>query len=139
MRTSSGTGVTRMGTDGDDRQPAKIRDRLRSGDKVLYRVPVIDHPITVNEFHGHILGAGGGSMAALAHTLGYEAIGFLAGAALVGYALFGRPFLKALPHDAEEYADTIALKTIKWEPWHFLGAFLLGVGAITLATGTWPS
>ncbi|UTF55970.1 hypothetical protein [Natronosalvus rutilus] len=123
----------------DDRQPAELEDRLRAGDDVLYRVPVIDHPISVNEFHAHVIGIGSGILVTVAYLIGYEAIGFFSGAGLVGYALFGRPFLRSLSHDADEYEKSIALKTIRWEPWHFLGAFLLGVGAITLTTGTWLS
>lgn len=123
----------------EDQQSAELKERLRAGDDVLYRVPVMDHPISINEFHAHVIGAGAGILVTVAYLLGFESIGFLAGAGLVGYSLFGRPFLRSLPHDADEYEKTIALKTIKWEPWHFLGAFLLGVGAITLLTGTWPS
>ena len=121
----------------DEGQPAGLSERLREGDGVLYRVPLIDHPITVNEFHAHVLGLTSGSMVALAYHLGYETIGFLAGAGLVGYALFGEPFLRSLPHGADEYKKTVALKTIKREPWHFLALFVLGIGALLRATGTW--
>ncbi|PCR89303.1 hypothetical protein [Natrinema ejinorense] len=36
-------------------QPECIDDRLRKGDRVLVRLPIIDHPITYNEVHAGII------------------------------------------------------------------------------------
>ena len=115
-----------------------LRERLRRGDAELYRVPVFDHGITVNEFHAHVIGLVSGVLVAFAYVEGFEWVAYATTVGLVGYALFGPPFLSSLSHDFPEYEKTVALKTVRWEPWHFLGTFLLGVVAVAFYAGILP-
>lgn len=123
---------------GDDLQPPTVRERLRKGDEVLFYVPFVGHGITINEFHAHVIGLVTGVLVAASYYLGFEWTAFVVAVLLVGYALFGPPFLRSLPHDLPEYEETVALRTLRWEPWHFLGLFLVGITAFSVVAGVVP-
>lgn len=120
---------------GDKEQPGTAKERLRAGDTELFSVPVLDHPVTVNEFHAQVLGLSSGILLSIAYTLGFEWTVYVVALGLVGYALFGPPFLRSLPHDMPEYGNTVALRTVRWEPWHFLALFVSGIVAFYLFVG----
>lgn len=116
-----------------DRLPP-IRERLRRGDEVLYYVPIMKHPITINETHAHVIGVSTGILVGFGILLGYHYVAFASMLLLVGYAVFGPPVLRSLPHELPAYRETVALRTVRWEPWHFLGLFLVAlVGTLVVA------
>lgn len=109
--------------DEDDFQEADKETLLRKGDKVIYRVPITGHPITINEIHAAQLGLVG-LFIGIAYNAGLEAPAIALAVALVGYAVIGEPAFHSLPHDAPEY-ETIGMKTIRHEPWWFLVPFVV--------------
>ena len=114
-----------------DRLPS-IRDRLRRGDSVLYYLPFLNHPITINETHAHVIGFITGFLLERLYLSGFSRVAVLGGVFLVGYAVIGGPRFQSCPHDEERYKQRVGLKTIRWEPWHFLGLFLLGTLVVRL-------
>lgn len=126
--------------DGDDDTCAGAR--LRKGSATMYTVPLPTgissqgaRAVSVNEFHAHVLGVAASAYTTITYALGYDHTAFIVASALVGYAVFGAPALQSLPHDVAEYETTIALKTVKWEPWHFIGAFGVGLAVLVGALG----
>lgn len=115
--------------DGPD-QPSDLKQRLQRGDATLVRA--FGHPISVNEVHATALGLIGVIAGALILVGGYEAALSLS-VVLLGYAVLGRPALQSLDHDHPAY-KTIGHKTIKHEPWYFVGSYVLSL-ALTLAVG----
>ena len=116
---------------GEDRErdgELSIRDRLRRGDSTLYYVPVIGHPISINEFHAHVLGVVTGGLISAGLSSGFEVAATTAAAILVGYSLVGPPVLSSLDHDSMTYREaTMAIRTVRYEPWHYLGVFILSL------------
>ena len=106
---------------------------LQKGDKVVVRVPPLNHPVTINEIHAFQLGFAG-LFVGLAYGSGLETPAALLALTLVGYAILGNPAFKSLNHDAPNY-KTIGMKTIKHEPWWFLMPFIASfvVGAMYFA------
>lgn len=118
-------------------QPSDPDDRLREGDAPL--ATPFGHPVTPNEVHAVVIGLSGVFTGA-AWALGSidAAIGLTS--ILVGYALLGRPILRSLPHDHPDYGRarprlTMALRTIKREPWWFLGSYTLWAVATAAILG----
>lgn len=105
-------------------------ERIEDGNRVLVRP--FGHPVTVNEVHAVLLGLSAGVFVGALYAAGYSEVPTGLAATLVGYSLLGKPFLKSLPHAAEKYADaeekTIAVRTVKYEPWWFLSSFTSAVG-----------
>jgi hypothetical protein len=114
-----------------DRLPS-LRERLRRGDSVLYYVPFLYHPISINEFHAHVIGFVTGVLLSFAYSEGFEGVAVLGTSVLVAYAVMGVPRFGSLSHDDERYNQRVGLRTIRWEPWHFLGLFLLGTVVVLL-------
>lgn len=112
---------------------AEPSERIVEADRTLFLIPGIAHPVTPNEIHAVVLGATLGVLLGWAHANGFTTTAMIGSAVLVGYAVVGRPFMQGLPHDAEEYPDTIALRTIQYEPWWFLAAFVPVFGVIVHA------
>lgn len=105
---------------------ADHEDRVEAADSALVRL--FDHPITANEIHAIITGMTAGWLTLFGLTLGYGHMVLYGAGFLVGYAFFGEPMFRSLSHDAEEYPETVALKTIRYEPWWFLSAFTVTLG-----------
>lgn len=98
-------------------QPADPEDRLREGDRGL--IEPFGHEVTVNEVHALVLGTAGFLVATTVDPLDS-----LLTVAFVAYAVGGTPTFASLPHTDPEYDKSIGLKTIKHEPWYFLGSYL---------------
>lgn len=100
------------------------KERFNEADKTLFRIPVIDHPVTPNEVHAMVIGLSGYLFATM-----WQAGDAIYTTPLVvilpAYAIIGHPVLHALPHDHEDYEQTIGLKTIRSEPWWFLSTYIL--------------
>ena len=121
-----------------DKQPKGPRARIRAGDATKLRLPYLGlrplevrwHPVSVNEIHAVVIGAAAGAVGALAWRAGETDLTVLLAVILMGYAILGRPLGGSMGHDDPEYCEgknnvTIAVKTIRHEPWWFLGAFIL--------------
>jgi len=106
---------------------------LQKGDKVVARVPLLNHPVTINEIHAFQIGFVG-LFVGLAFSSGLETPAALLALLLVGYAILGNPAFHSLGHDDPAY-KTIGMKTIKHEPWYFLVPFVASfvIGALYLA------
>lgn len=106
-----------------DRQTQDKAELIERGDKVVARVPGIEHPITINEIHALQLGVAG-LLAGIGYTTGYR--GFAAGASilLVTYAILGFPVFQSMNHDNPKYKKTIGMRTIKHEPWWFISSYM---------------
>ncbi len=117
----------------DEYQEPDKRKLLQRGDRVMFRDPVIGHPVTVNELHAFQLGLVGLLLGTLYASSLEAPVGVLV-LLLVGYSIFGKPAFRSLSHDDPEY-KTIGMKTIKHEPWWFLTpliiTFYIGTTAIT--------
>ena len=103
-------------------QPEDLRERLRRGDTRLFVVPWVNHPVTVNEAHAVVLGLVGAPLGLLA-TVDPQTAGIIA-TLLSGYAILGGPTLASLDHDDPAYRHGIGAKTIRHEPWWFIGSLL---------------
>lgn len=109
----------------DKSQPKATRERLRAGDATL--VTILNHPISVNEFHAVILGLVTGAVAAVTAMVGHPTTAVAFAVAVVGYAVLGRPMGHSLAHDDPTYGQyPIGRATLKHEPWWFCGAFVAG-------------
>ena len=102
---------------------------LKNGDKVIVRIPVLDHPITINEVHAAQLGLLG-LFVGLLYASGSHTIASGVSVMLLSYAVLGNPAFHSLDHDKPEY-KTIGMRTIKHEPWWFavpyVTTFLIGL------------
>ena len=89
-------------------------------------VTVLSHPITTNEIHAAVMGLSGSLFGTIVVSGGPEAriLGHVVALFLAAYAIIGDPALHALPHSADDYANTIGLQTLKKEPWWFLASFV---------------
>lgn len=112
-------------------QESSIKKLLRKGDKIILRVPVLDHPITINEIHAFQLGLLG-LFVGMTYNSGLEAVASGVAMLIVGYAIIGDPIFKSMSHDNPEY-KTIGMRTIKHEPWWFTVPFT--VAFLISATG----
>lgn len=108
---------------------------IESGDKVIVRVPVLDHPITINEIHAFQLGVTG-LLFGLGATSSLPVLPDMAvilSALLLGYAILGNPAFHSLGHKEPEY-KTMGMRTIKHEPWWFavpfMTTFILGLTVV---------
>ena len=106
-------------------QPEDLRDRLRRGDARLVVIPWVNHPVTVNEAHAVVLGLVGAPLGLLA-TVDPQTAGITA-TLLAAYAILGGPTLRSLEHDHPTYRHGIGAKTIRHEPWWFVGSLLLAM------------
>lgn len=113
---------------------------LRNGDKVIVRVPGINHPITINEIHAFQLGLTG-LLFGLGATSSLPVLPDMAvilSALLLGYAILGNPAFSSLGHEAPEY-KTIGMRTIKHEPWWFsvpfMTTFVIGLTVVAPYAG----
>jgi len=96
---------------------------LQNGDKVIVRVPGLDHPITINEIHAAQLGLLG-LFVGLLYASGSHAIASGVSVTVLSYAVLGSPAFHSLDHDAPTY-KTIGMRTIKHEPWWFAVPYVL--------------
>lgn len=113
-------------------QPSDPSDRIRAGNRTKFEIR--GHPVTVNEWHAVLLGLGTGLATALLWLLGREEAALGLGGILLGYSILGRPFLRSLPHSSSEYPQTMATRTIRYEPWWFSITYLaIALGVIELA------
>ena len=122
----------------DDKQAETLPERLRRGDRTLIRP--FGHPVSVNEVHATLIGLSIGVLAAALVLGGLYDVALSMLAALFGYAILGYPIFHSLDHDDPRYR-TIGRKTIKHEPWYFVGPCLLAVGvtlAVAMAFGIEP-
>lgn len=56
MATSIGSDMTMSKSMQHTSRSKCVRDRLRAGDRTLFRIPGLDHPISINEIHAVALG-----------------------------------------------------------------------------------
>ena len=96
---------------------------LQKGDKIVVRVPVLNHPITINEIHAAQLGLIG-LFVGLLYASGSHTIASGISVLVLSYAILGSPAFHSLNHDAPKY-KTIGMKTIKHEPWWFAFPYLI--------------
>lgn len=96
---------------------------LQNGDKVIIRVPILNHPITINEIHAAQLGLLG-LFVGLLYSSGKPAVASGVSVLVIGYAILGDPAFHSLGHDAPTY-KTMGMRTIKHEPWWFLVPYVL--------------
>jgi hypothetical protein len=110
---------------------------LRNGDKVIVRVPGINHPITINEIHAFQMGLLG-LFVGLAYSSGYQGVASMVAMLAVGYAILGNPIFKSMNHDDPKY-KTIGMRTIKHEPWWFTvpftASFVIGITVVAPILG----
>jgi len=99
-------------------------ERFNAANKPLFHLPVINHPVTPNEIHAMMIGLSGYLFATMWQA-GIDIYTIPLVLILPAYAIIGHPILSALPHDDEEYKQTIGLKTVRCEPWWFLSTYLL--------------
>jgi hypothetical protein len=111
-------------------------DRVEDGAETIRRV--FGHPISLNEVHAVAIGTSGFFFGLVYQTapMDVQHIVTATATALVVYAVFGEPALQSLPHDAEEYATTVGLETIRCEPWWFITSF---TGSFAAAFAVAPS
>lgn len=122
--------------DTDDENPPSILDRLRRGERTLYRVPVADHSITVNEFHSHVLGSTTGLFLSFLYLRGFGRVALLAALLLCTFALLGGPGgLGSLDRDDPRYQG-VGLYTVTYEPWHYLGLFVPSSTTVLILAST---
>ena len=127
-----------------DKQPETKRERIRAGDATKLRLPYLGlrplevrwHPVSVNEIHAVVIGAAAGVVSALAWRAGEPDLTVMLVFVLSGYAILGKPVGESMRHEDPEYCEgsnraSIAVKTIRHEPWWFLapfiGVLLLGI------------
>lgn len=94
-------------------QPSDTHDRFDAGDEALVRP--FGHPVTINEVHALVLGAVG-------LVIGYVVP--ILGPILPLYAVLGRPHFHALPHDHNDYHESIGPHTVRHEPWWTLASYV---------------
>jgi len=106
-------------------QPAAPGRRIRKNDRALIRIPVIDWSITINEVHASLIGVATGAIGGLAWVAGKAELTILLVFVFGGYALIGRPVGASMSESDPEYCSgnsnvSIAVRTIRHEPWYFL-------------------
>lgn len=114
------------------KDPSEPSERIEEADYTLFRVPGIDHPITPNEIHASVIGLATGLMVAWISLYGFETAAAVSMVFLVGYAVIGPPIFDSLPHADQDFEKTVALKTIRHEPWWFL-FFFSGTSMVVFA------
>lgn len=122
--------MTEQRTEAD---PPSLLDRLKRGEQTLYEVPVVEHSITVNETHSHVLGFTTGVLLTAIYVSGFERTAVIGTSVLVSFALFGSPFGRSLDREDPRY-QSVGVQTIGYEPWHFLGVFLLGAVVVLVVS-----
>ena len=106
--------------------------RMQNKDVVRFRP--FGHPITINEIHAAQIGIVAGFIIGMAY-LYMPDIALVSALILLGYAIIGKPFGRSLSHDAETYATTMGVRTIKHEPWYFLTFFGLLFVTVVVTDG----
>lgn len=119
----------------DAAQPARPGRRLRANDREFLRIPIVDHSITINEIHASVIGVATGAVAAIAWLADKSELTVLLVFVLSGYAVLGRPLGASMSEDDPEYCDgpnkvSIAVRTIRHEPWYFLAFMIAVLGGI---------
>lgn len=110
-------------------QPFGLLKRLKRGNKTVFSVGSQD--LTLNELHAILLGVVMGIQVGWTFSWGMERVAMGEMAILVSYAVFGGVPLHSVPDD--EIEETVALRTICYEPWWFLTPFVVLAGVIALA------
>lgn len=110
-------------------QPDGVDERLRAGDKELLRVPIVDHPVTVNEWHSVKIALSVGLFVGGLLSGGFVRTGVAVSLILIGYAVAGRPFGRSADHDSDDYEESIGTETLRREPWWFTVFYVLSIGA----------
>lgn len=119
--------------DDDEDSPPSLLERLKRGERTLYRVPGVGHSITINETHSHVIGFTTGVLLTAIYLGGFERTGIIGTFVLVTYALVGTPFGRSLDREDPRYSS-VGVQTIAYEPWHFLGVFLLGAVVVLVVS-----
>lgn len=95
---------------------------LQKGDKIVFRVPITGHPVTINEIHAAQMGLVG-LFIGMAYAIGMETMALTVAVFLTTYAIVGKPSFRSLSMKEPGY-KTIGMKTIRHEPWWFIMPFI---------------
>jgi len=128
-------------TDADDdaeaSQPAEPRRRIRKGDREFMGISAIGWSITTNEVHSSMIGVTTGAIGGVAWIAGQPELTALLVIILGSYAILGRPIGASMLEDDHEYCSgsssaSIAIRTIRHEPWYFLIFMTVVLAALIL-------
>jgi len=97
---------------------SEAAEQLETNEAVAIPIPYYSD-LTYNELHAAILGAGAGITELMAWTAGRQEIAAILAIVLASYAIVGHPLGRSQKVDDSELP--IGIRTIKHEPWYFLG------------------